>query len=50
MTAWRRHIERFHSEYSKWHYAIECICLKALGNVGVLLKAMHDVNMYKIYI
>ena len=50
VTAWRRHIEHFHSEDPKWHYEIDCICLNIFGNVGVILEAIHDVNMYKIHI
>ena len=49
VTAWRWHIERFHTEDPEWHYTVDCICLNAFGNVGVLLEAMHDVNMYKIH-
>lgn len=33
-----------HNEHEEWHYAIDCIVLKLIGLMAILLNVVHDVS------
>ena len=44
LTAWTRHINKYHGSDADWHLSVDCIFLDARGQNGVLLNAMNDIN------
>ncbi len=48
VTAWTRHITKFHVDEEGWHYRVHCIVLDPRGSVARLLNAMSDVNWYNV--
>jgi hypothetical protein len=46
LTAWWRHVNKFHAEDPSWHISPHCIVVDARKQTGVLLNAMNDVNWY----
>ena len=44
LTAWMRHINKYHGSDTDWYVSVDCILLDAHGQNGVLLNAMYDIN------
>jgi hypothetical protein len=44
--AWWNVISRLHSTDLSWHYMVDSIILETQGKLGVVMLAMHDINMY----
>jgi len=44
VTAWWRHIKRFHSLEKEWHISVDCIVVDARNCTALFLNAMSDVN------
>ena len=44
LTAWWRHINKYHGSDADWHLSVDYILLDARGQNGVLLNAMNDIN------
>lgn len=48
VSAWRHHIGNVDPDDLDSHYSIDCIFLNPTRIVGILLDAMHSVNIYNI--
>lgn len=44
LTAWWRHVNKFHGGEASWHISPQCIAVDARQHTGVFLNAMNDVN------
>ena len=44
LTAWWRHVNRFHANEESWHISPACIVLDSRKQSGVLMNAMNDIN------
>ena len=44
LTAWTRHINKYHGSDADWHLSVDCILLDARRQNGVFLNAMNDIN------
>lgn len=47
LTTWRLRIDRRHRNDPNLLYYVDCIFLDPMGSIGVLLNAMHNVNLVK---
>ena len=43
--AWTGYIDRLHRDDWEWHYAMNSICLDTRGKDGLLMNAMHNINI-----
>jgi len=44
LTAWWRHINKFHPMDKDWHISVDCIVVDARNYTALFLNAMSDVN------
>ena len=44
LTAWYRHINKYHSMDKDWHISVDCIIVDPRGCTAVFLNAMNDIN------
>lgn len=45
VITWTHHIDALHHDDPQFHSMMDCIYLHLVDFIGVLLDAMHDVNM-----
>jgi hypothetical protein len=44
LTAWYRHINKYHSMEKDWHISVDCIVVDPRNCTAIFLNAMNDIN------
>ena len=50
LTAWWRHINKYHGSDADWHFSVDYIVLDTCTQNGIFLNAMNDINEYTHYL